>query len=405
MKAIILAGGKGTRLHPLTSTTPKPLIPVCGRPVLGYTFDALYRAGVRECAITIRPDDRDTFTFAGAAPMPVQVVTEPEPRGTAGCLHALADFIDQTTLILPGDVLFDFDLAAALAFHRDRRAEASLLLTRVDSPTAYGLTRTDKKGRILSFREKPDWNQVITDTVSSGLYLIEPSVLGRIPRDRFYDFGRDLFPAMLRDGADLYATVANGYWCDIGSIPSLLSATRDLLDGKHTGFTPPEIPDLPGIHLHPPVLLGKGVSLAAGCVIGPYTVLGDGCTVEDAVELSGCILGKRCHIGTGTHARDLICLDDTALPSNARPARYTALTPSLAATTHTVIAPQGRAHAMAALCECGEDFDEADGLTFTRHGGHVCIRPADTPDRLLLRATAPTLEAAEEICREIEELL
>lgn len=398
MKAIILAGGKGTRLHPLTASVPKPLIPVCGRPVLGYTFDALYRAGVRECAITLRPDDRDTCAYAGAAPMPVHCVTEPEPRGTAGCLPPLSEFIDDTTLILPGDVLFDFDLAAALAFHRDRRAEATLLLTRVDSPTAYGLTRTDKKGRILSFHEKPDWAHVITDTVSSGIYLIEPSVLDRIPHDRPCDFGHDLFPAMLADGAALYATVADGYWCDIGSIPSLLRATRDLLDGKHAGFTPPEAPDLPGIHVQPPVLLGRGLFLSAGSSIGPYTVLGDGCTVEDAVELTGCVLGKNCHIGAGTRAQDLICLDDVRLPRDARPTRFTAATLDLAATTRTITAPQGRAHAMAQLCECGEAFDEADGLTFTREDGRASVCPAAEPDRLIIRATASSIEAAEELC-------
>ncbi len=405
MKAIILAGGKGTRLQPLTPTIPKPLVPVCGRPVLGYALDALYRAGVRDCAVTLRPDDPETAAFVGAAPMPVRVITEPTPRGTAGSLTALSSFIDETTLILPADVLFDFNLNAALAFHRDRRAEATLLLTRVDAPTDYGLTRTDATGRVLAFCEKPDWSQVITDTVSTGLYLIEPSACQRIPLDRPCDFGHDLFPAMLRDGAALYATVADGYWCDIGTIPSLLRATRDLLDGKHSGFTPPQPPDLPAVRILPPVLLGRGLSLSTGCSIGPYTVLGDGCCIEQAVELNGCVLGKNCHVGVGARAHDLICLDDVRLPQEARPAPFTALTPELAATTRTLEVPQGRAHAMAKLCECGQALPDVDGLTFSHEQATARVRPDSSPNRLLLRATAPSLEAAEELCAAISALL
>lgn len=309
MKAVIMAGGEGSRLRPLTCDRPKPLVPVCNRPVLAYTLDLLAEHGFREVFLTLgyMPDAIASYFGDEYRSMRLHYVVEKTPLGTAGGVAALRGHLDSTFMVLSGDALTDVNLESLLGAHRTSGAMATLALCRVEHPLEYGVVLTDRRGLIRRFLEKPGWGEVFSDTVNTGIYVLEPGVLQGVPGRRMYDFSQHLFPALLEMGAPLYGRVAEGYWCDIGDPGAYLQSNLDLLH-KRLRFRPPgrevvpgvwsagEIPH--GIMIDGPALIGEGCGLApgtrleAGVVLGPATVCGAGAVLRRTVTWPGVRLGE-----------------------------------------------------------------------------------------------------------------
>ena len=292
MKAVILAGGAGTRLQPLTTELPKPMVSLLGRPVLEHILLLLRGHGITQAAITLHYlPERVTGYFGDGSSlgMELEYFYEKEPLGTAGGVRACRDFLgEEDFLVISGDCVCDFDLSACLRLHRERGAEATLLLHRVAEPLEYGLVRTDETGRVTAFIEKPGWGQVFTDQVNTGIYLLSPAVLELVPQGRSFDFSRDLFPRLLREGRALYGQVPEGYWRDMGECGAYLQTAADALDGKvrldlglpqrRDGVWCADPPE-EGAELTPPCWIGPEVSLGPGSKIGPHTVLERGSAV------------------------------------------------------------------------------------------------------------------------------
>ena len=308
MQAVIMAGGEGSRLRPLTCDQPKPLVPVCNRPVMAYILDLLAQHGFQEVFVTLgyKPAAISSLFGDSYKGMRVHYAIEETPLGTAGSVAALREHLNSTFLVISGDGLTDVDLTALLHFHREAGAVATLAMTRVENPLEYGVIMTDRRGRIRRFLEKPGWGEVFSDTVNTGIYVLEPSVLEGVPAGRCYDFSQHLFPALLQIEAPLYGAVADGYWCDIGDTAAYLQANLDLLAGR-LRFSPPGrqvVPgvwvagDVPsGILIDGPVLIGDGCHLApgtrleAGVVLGPATVIEGGASLRRSVTWSGVHIG------------------------------------------------------------------------------------------------------------------
>lgn len=299
-----MAGGEGTRLRPLTCDIPKPMARLCGRPVMEYILDLLEENGVQDAAVTMRylPTVISEHFGDKYGGISLHFVAEDKPLGTAGSVRGAALQTGyagggEDILVVSGDALTDFNLSAAVAFHKKRNAAVTLVVTKVEDPREYGLVRYDAAGKIVSFVEKPGWAQAVTDAANTGIYILSPSVLSDIPDDTAFDFAKDLFPLLLQKGMPLYAYEDKGYWCDIGSLSTYLCCQRDLLEGKLRTVSAPA----QGIFyktgkpegdytLIPPVYIGEGVSIGAGAQIGPFAVLDDGCRVGNGAHIRGSVL-------------------------------------------------------------------------------------------------------------------
>lgn len=302
MKAVIMAGGEGTRLRPLTCDTPKPMMPLCGRPILEYILDLLARCGVTEAAITLKylPDEiRMHFPGNVYRGIRLNFVVEEEPLGTAGSVKNAAQGFTEPFLVISGDAMCDYELDKIMKYHIAAGSAATIAVARVEDPREYGLVRFDRENRVESFIEKPGWGQAICNTANTGIYILDPACLDLIPEGENFDFAKDLFPKMLAAGQPLFAYLATGYWCDIGDIPSYIACQRDMLCGRvHCRMTPQLsqgihcVSDLPpgDYSIEPPVHIGADVTVDAGAVIGPYTVVGDGCHIGAGAKVRGSIL-------------------------------------------------------------------------------------------------------------------
>lgn len=292
MKAVILAGGEGARLRPLSMDRPKPMTPLFGQPVLGHILQLLRRAGVVEVAMTLRYQPEAITGYFGDGSewgCAITYFTEEEPLGTAGGVKSCAGWLgDEDFLVISGDCVCDFDLTEAMEFHHNHGAEATLLLHREPDPLEYGLVLTGEDGRVQRFLEKPGWAQVFTDQANTGIYVLSPKVFELIPRNTAWDFSRDLFPRMLAEGRPVYGFAPRGYWCDMGDCRAYLRCLTDGLNGRvkvsmGLNQVSPGIwsagPLPEGAVVVPPCWIGRDVTVGDGAVVGPNTVLGEGSTV------------------------------------------------------------------------------------------------------------------------------
>jgi NDP-sugar pyrophosphorylase family protein len=315
VRAVVLAGGEGTRLRPLTYALPKPLLPIANRPFLERQLAWLAGAGVDEVILSIgyRPDAFLERFPGGSVPgtsLRLRLAVEPEPLGTAGAIRfaATAGDIAERFLVCNGDVLSTLDLTALLRFHDQRGAQATIALTRVEDPSAFGVVPTTPDGRVLGFVEKPAPGQAPTDWINAGVYVFEPSVLAAIPEGRAVSVERETFPALLAADGKLFARPDGGYWLDIGTPEKYLQAHTDALAGR--------LGPLPGAELAPgvradgsvvveegarliaPVLLAGGCRVEAGAEVA-RSVLGPGCTVAGRARVSGSVLLAGARVGPG----------------------------------------------------------------------------------------------------------
>ena len=303
MKAIIMAGGEGSRLRPLTCGIPKPMAPVMNRPVMEHSILLLKKHGIRDIGVTLRvhPEQiRDYFGDGTAFGVRLTYFLEETPLGTAGSVKNAADFCKEDFLVISGDAMTDVDLGDFISFHKAKSAEASLLLKHMDIPLEYGVVVTDERGRIVRFLEKPGWSQVFSDTVNTGIYLLKPSVLSLAERMPC-DFSKDIFPRLLEKGRPLYGYVADGYWCDIGDLDAYRHCHYDIFAGKtKTVRAASEI--RPGIYaeegavieagaeLHAPLLIGTRVHMESGARIDGYTAIGEGCHIRSGASIKRSVL-------------------------------------------------------------------------------------------------------------------
>jgi mannose-1-phosphate guanylyltransferase/phosphomannomutase len=318
-RAVIMAGGAGSRLRPLTSNQPKPMVPLANRPLMEHIVLLLKRHGITDIVVTVQflaSMVRQYFGDGADLGVSLTYATEETPLGTAGSVKNAEEALrgDEPLLVVSGDALTDVDLEAALAFHREREALVTIVLHREPNPLEYGIVVTDADGRIERFLEKPGWGQVFTDTVNTGIYVLDPRVFDEIPADRPYDFSKELFPKLLRRGEPLYGFVAGGYWCDVGTIEAYRAALADALDGKVAidlpGF---EIADGirvgdgveidPGARLDPPVLIGDHVRIGPGAQLRDHTIIGSNVQIGDGAFLARSCISDNAHIGEHTEIR------------------------------------------------------------------------------------------------------
>jgi mannose-1-phosphate guanylyltransferase len=308
MQALILAGGKGTRLRPLTLYTPKPVVPVVNRPFLLYQIDILRRAGVKDITFSLsyQPDKiEDVLGNYSDLGVNLGFITEPNPLGTGGAYKFAADSIKETTIVLNGDILTDVDIAKMLASHREKKAEATIALVPVEDPSAYGLVETDKKGRVLRFLEKPKPEVLATltiNTINAGVYILEPSILELIPVNENTSFEYNVFPAILKKKKPFFAYDLGGsYWRDIGNPASYLAAHMDLLAGNLDHFGKEESGPS---DIATAAVIDRASALGTGCVIKPgarviNSVLGPGVQLEEKAFVENSVVWAHARISTG----------------------------------------------------------------------------------------------------------
>lgn len=341
MKAVILVGGLGTRLRPLTVRTPKPMIPLVNQPFIEHMMLRLRDQGITETILAVQylsDRFREVFGDGSRLGIKLHIVEEPEPRGTAGAVKNVEHLLDGTTFVFNGDVLTDLDLQKMLVFHREHESKVTIALTPVDDPTQFGLVEMDDQGRIKRFLEKPRPEDITTNLINAGTYVIEPDVFRYVPPEQFYMFERGLFPVLLQTGDPMYGYPSRAYWNDIGKPKNYRDAHHDILIGRvQYHFRGEEIANrvwLEGdadIHesarIIGPVVLGAGVKIARNAqIIGP-TVIGPNCdigpevTIEDAIlwdnnrieeraTLRSCVLGRHNYIGSHTSISDGSIISD-----------------------------------------------------------------------------------------------
>lgn len=256
MKAIILAGGEGTRLKSVTGDLPKPMVGLCGKPVLEHIFDLLKRNGITDACLALhyRPEViRDRYGDGQALGMRLEYRIETAQRGTAGAVRACADYYgDRDFLVIAGDCICDFDLKALIEAQHRHGSAVTMALYAHEQPLQYGIVLTDRQDRVVSFVEKPDWERVVSDLVNTGIYVISPAAMAQVPPDRPYDFAKDLFPLLMQRGYEMRAVRMDGYWCDIGTPRAYYQCCLDALDGRVRleGVAKPE-PEHPGYARRP----------------------------------------------------------------------------------------------------------------------------------------------------------
>jgi mannose-1-phosphate guanylyltransferase len=318
MQALILAGGEGTRLRPLTYTVAKPVLPLAGRPHIAYVIDWLARHGVDDVIVScghLAEGMRDTLA---AVELDVQIrfAEEPDARGTAGAIRFAEDMLADRFLVLNGDILCDLDLTAQVAQHESTGARATIALYPVEDPTGYGLVHRHEDGEITEFLEKPEPDQIDTDEINAGAYLLERSVLDQIPPDRAVSIEREVFPRLIGEG--IYGIRLDGYWIDIGTPDRYLEANWDILEGRvETVLGELDEPRMvgegcevsDGAELRPPCVIGRGSRIGDGAVV-ERSVLLDGCVVEDEAAVSNSILAAGVRVGAGARVEDAVIGQD-----------------------------------------------------------------------------------------------
>jgi NDP-sugar pyrophosphorylase family protein len=345
MKAILLAGGKGTRLRPLTVHTPKPIVPIFNRPFLYYQIDLLRQVPeIDEAILSLNYQPRrieEIFGEGEGLGIRLRYVVEPMPLGTGGAVRYAGDQLTESVVVFNGDVLTQVDLGAVLRLHRERKAKATIVLTPVENPRAYGLVETDASGNIRRFLEKPGEDEITCNTINAGIYVLEPETFDRIPKDTAWSIERSFFPSLIERGETFVAYVYDGYWIDIGTPAKYLQVHKDIMDGRYSappfaadgnGAGGPALSEMePGrrafvaegarveadVEMQGPCFVDEGAVVKAGARILPYSVIGrqthveEAAVIEDSIiwpngwigreaHVSGSILGRNCHIGRNT---------------------------------------------------------------------------------------------------------
>jgi mannose-1-phosphate guanylyltransferase len=306
MQSLILAGGKGTRLRPLTMHTPKPIMPIANRPFLLYQIELLKQAGIHDCILSLSYQPQrieDKMGDGSHYGMHINYTVEAAPLGTAGAYRHAAALIKDTTLVFNGDVLTDIDLNDVIRFHKEKDAVATIVLAPVANPTAYGLVETAEDGRIQRFLEKPKPEEVTCNTINAGVYILEPRVLEYIPEGEPFMFEYGVFPKLLENREPFYAYTWNGYWRDIGTNASYLQANLDVLAGKV------KILDLPE--------KARGEKFDASAEIDGLSVVDPSCTIKASAQIINSFISRNCYIGEKARIENSVVRGGTRIENGA----------------------------------------------------------------------------------------
>ena len=333
MKAVVMAGGEGTRLRPMTANQPKPMLPVVNRPIMEHVLRLLRKHGLTETVVTVQflaSMVRNYFGDGEDFGMSLQYATEETPLGTAGSVKNAEDALrDEPFLVISGDALTDIDLSDLIAFHKDNDALVTVALARVPDPLEFGIVIVDDNGKIQRFLEKPTWGQVFSDTVNTGIYVMEPEVLDHVAAGQVVDWSADVFPKLLESGAPLYGWIADGYWEDVGSLESYVKAQADVLTGKVdveiAGFeVSPGIWVADGAEVDPdavltgPLCVGDYAKIEAGAQLREFTVVGSNVIVKEGAFLHRAIVHNNVYIGRGATLRGCVVGKNTDVMSQSR---------------------------------------------------------------------------------------
>ena len=321
MKAILLAGGKGTRLRPLTIHTPKPIVPIFNRAFLHYQIDLLKQVPeIDEVILSLNYQPRrieEVFGDGADLGIKIRYVVEPAPLGTAGAIKYAGDKLTESVVVFNGDVMTQLDLAAVIRMHRERQARATIVLTPVDNPSAYGLVETDGQSNIKRFIEKPKPEEITTNHINAGIYVLEPDTFDRIPSEVPWSIERSYFPSLIERNETFVAYIYNGYWIDIGTPEKYVQVHHDIMDGRFVappfaGLTGPRrciAPDVrieDGATIEDPVFIDEGVLVKAGARLGPYAVIGRQTQVEEEAIIERAIVWPNCRIGSQSSIADAV---------------------------------------------------------------------------------------------------
>ena len=321
MKAILLAGGKGTRLRPLTIHTPKPIVPIFNRAFLNYQIDLLKQVPeIDEVILSLNYQPRrieEMFGDGAERGIKIRYVVEPVPLGTAGAIKYAGDKLTESVVVFNGDVMTQLDLAGVIRMHRERQARATIVLTPVENPSAYGLVETDSDGNIQRFLEKPKPEEITTNHINAGIYVLEPDTFDRIPSEVPWSIERSYFPSLVERGETFVAYIYNGYWIDIGTPEKYMQVHRDIMDGRFVAppfagattartHVAPDARIEPGATIEGPVFIDEGALVKAGARVGPYAVLGRQTQVDEGAVIERAILWPNCRIGSHASIADAV---------------------------------------------------------------------------------------------------
>jgi NDP-sugar pyrophosphorylase family protein len=321
MKAILLAGGKGTRLRPLTIHTPKPIVPIFNRPFLHYQIDLLKQVPeIDEVILSLNYQPRrieEVFGDGSDVGIKIRYVVEPVPLGTAGAVKYAGENLTDSVVVFNGDVLTQIDLAAVVRLHRERRAKATIVLTPVENPSAYGLVDTDERQNITRFLEKPTPEEITTNRINAGIYVLEPDTFDRIPSEVAWSIERSYFPSLIERQETFVAYVYDGYWIDIGTPEKYTQVHRDIMDGRYVAApfdrlgnsrravaADARVED--GAILEEPCFVDEGALVKAGARVGPYSVVGRQTQIEENAVIEGAIIWPNCRVSREAEVRNAI---------------------------------------------------------------------------------------------------
>jgi mannose-1-phosphate guanylyltransferase/phosphomannomutase len=408
VKAVVMAGGEGTRLRPLTSNQPKPMVSIVGKPCMEHILELLRSHGMSEVIVTVAflPQAiRSYFGDGESLGMELQYSVEESPLGTAGSVRLAADKLDDTFLVISGDALCDIDLTKLVEFHKERGAAVTIGLKSVDNPLEFGIVVTDEEGKIERFLEKPSWGQVFSDTINTGIYVLEPEVLRHVPRDRPYDFSKELFPLLLEMGRPLYGYVCEGYWQDIGNLDQYRQANFDALDGLVAL-------DVPGIRLRGNIWVGEGVEIddlegvegpafvgnycrvSPDAHLGSHTVLGASVTLRERARVARSVLDASTHVGRSALIEGAILGRNCDVRAHVRIQEGVAIGDEVTIGAESVIAPGVRIYPYKEVESGAQIFESliwesrASSRLFGKDGVAGLVNVDLTPDAAVRLASA-----------------
>ena len=305
MKAAILAGGLGARMHPLTCDIPKPMLPFANKPIMAHTIELLARQGITEIVAILYHKPETIINYFGDGRnfgVKMNYIIAPKDLGTAGAVKYAEPMLDETFLVISADIICDYNLKDIIEYHKNKRALVTVALARVDNPLPYGIVITDGDGRIKHFIEKPSWGEVITDTINTGIYVVSPIALRSVPEGREFDFSRDLFPKLLEGRELIYGFTAEGYWKDIGGLAEYGTSHMDIVTGKLQMET---------------AKFGSNVQVSPSAKLVGFVMLGDGTVIGDDVIVENSVIGRNCEISRGSRIIESIIWDNVRIDKDS----------------------------------------------------------------------------------------
>lgn len=331
MKAVIMAGGEGTRLRPLTCNRPKPMVTVVNKPVMEHIIELLAKHNLKDIAVTLQymPEMiKEYFNDGSESGVKLRYYVEDTPLGTAGSVKNAEDFLDDTFVVISGDALTDVDLTEAINFHKQKKAAVTLVLKKVDIPLEYGVVVTGKDDRITRFLEKPSWGEVFSDTVNTGIYILSPEIFRYYKKNEIFDFSKDLFPVMLKEKKPMFGYVTEDYWCDIGDLKAYNQAHMDIMNGKVKVNIPgKEIMEKvwadedvvigEDVVIQGPCIIGRNAKIRKGALIGEYSVIGDSTFIGERTGIKRSIVWRNCSIDRNVQLRGTVICDKVHIKDGA----------------------------------------------------------------------------------------